>query len=74
MRKDTLERATDPTLNLRTYLRDAYLHPIFKGGDEYCTPPSDEEEGIPLVSTKRTSQRGSKVTSLASSDAGSPRK
>lgn len=65
--KDTLERATDPMLNLRTYLREAYLHPIFKGGEIFYPPPSDEEEGAPLVATKR-SQRSSKVTSLASSE------
>ncbi|XP_074312172.1 CSC1-like protein At4g02900 isoform X2 [Silene latifolia] len=69
MMKDTLERATDPTLNIRSYLSDAYLHPIFKGGEVYAQPPSDEEEGLPLVATKR-SQRSSKVTSLASSDIG----
>ncbi|XP_021760147.1 CSC1-like protein At4g02900 [Chenopodium quinoa] len=68
MMKDTLERATDPMLNIRTYLCDAYLHPIFKGGEVYVRPPSDEEEGAPLVATKR-SQRSSKVTSLASSEA-----
>ncbi|KAK9733554.1 hypothetical protein RND81_04G074900 [Saponaria officinalis] len=69
MMKDTLERATDPTLDLRSYLRDAYLHPIFKGGEVYAPPPSDEEEGFPLVATKR-SQRSSRVTSLAGSDVG----
>ncbi|CAO2839700.1 unnamed protein product [Amaranthus hypochondriacus] len=68
MMKDTLERATDPMLNLRTYLRDSYMHPIFKGGDVFFPPPSDEEEGAPLVPTKR-SQKSSKVTSLASSEA-----
>lgn len=68
MMKDTLERATDPMLNIRTYLRDAYVHPIFKGGEMYYPPPSDEEEGAPLVATKR-SQRSSKVNSLASSEA-----
>ncbi|XP_074274164.1 CSC1-like protein At4g02900 [Silene latifolia] len=67
MKKDTLERATDPTLNIRSYLCDAYLHPVFKGGQIYVRPPSDEEEGLPLVATKR-SQRSSKVTSLASSE------
>ncbi|KAL9235835.1 hypothetical protein vseg_010569 [Gypsophila vaccaria] len=69
MMKDTLERATDPTLNLRTYLQDAYLHPVFKGVALYAPPPCDEEEGLPLVATKR-SQRSSRVTSLASSDVG----
>lgn len=68
MMKDTLERATDPMLNIRTYLRDAYVHPIFKSGEMYYPPPSDEEEGAPLVATKR-SQRSSKVNSLASSEA-----
>lgn len=71
MAKDTLERAVEPMLNLRTYLQDAYLHPIFKGG-EIKLPKSidDDEDDAPLVATKRTSQKSSRVTSAASSDLG----
>ncbi|GAB2257973.1 hypothetical protein Droror1_Dr00014133 [Drosera rotundifolia] len=69
MRKDTLERATEPTLNLRAYLRDAYVHPVFKGGEmNPLYNIVDEEEDAPLVATKRVSQRNSRVTSLASPD------
>lgn len=69
MMKDTLERATEPNLNLRAYLSDAYVHPVFKGGELYAPPPLDEEEGFPLVATKR-SHRSSKAPSSASSEGG----
>ncbi|KAK3016233.1 hypothetical protein RJ639_006472 [Escallonia herrerae] len=59
MVKDTLERATEPNLNLKAYLQDAYIHPVFKG-DELDRPPAiDEEENNPLVATKRNSRKGS---------------
>lgn len=29
MEKDNMERASEPNLNLKTYLANAYLHPIF---------------------------------------------
>lgn len=61
MIKDTLERATEPNLNLRAYLQDAYLHPVFKSFDmERIVVSVDEEENNPLVSTKRSSRKGSK--------------
>ncbi|XP_057977585.1 CSC1-like protein At1g32090 [Malania oleifera] len=34
MAKDTMERTTEPDLNLKAYLADAYLHPIFKSFEE----------------------------------------
>lgn len=34
MAKDILERTTDPNLNLKAYLADAYLHPIFQSFEE----------------------------------------
>lgn len=67
MVKDTVERATEPTLNLMAYLKDAYIHPVFKGG-ENKPEAIDEEERSPLVPTKRTSQMGSKRESEASSE------
>ena len=74
MVRDTLERATEPNLNLKAYLQDAYIHPIFKGGDFERPAAVDEEENNPLVPTKRSSQRGSqrdsKYGSDVSSDAG----
>ncbi|KAK9095596.1 hypothetical protein Scep_027065 [Stephania cephalantha] len=34
MAKDTMERASEPNLNLKAYLADAYLHPIFRSFDD----------------------------------------
>ncbi|CAI9781155.1 unnamed protein product [Fraxinus pennsylvanica] len=70
MVKDTLERATEPNLNLRAYLQDAYIHPVFKGIEFERPPAIDEEENNPLVSTKRNSRKSSKTGSIASPDAG----
>lgn len=66
MVRDTLERATDPNLNLRAYLKDAYVHPVFNGGDLERPLAIDEEESNPLVPTKR---RNSHRSSDASSEA-----
>ncbi|GAB2240243.1 hypothetical protein Droror1_Dr00020761 [Drosera rotundifolia] len=65
---DTLERATKPNLNLRLYLRDAYVHPVFKGGEVNLLYNIDLEEDSLLILTKWVSQ-SSRVTSLAGSDA-----
>uniref|UniRef100_A0ACD5U317 Uncharacterized protein n=1 Tax=Avena sativa TaxID=4498 RepID=A0ACD5U317_AVESA len=53
MVKDTLERANDPTLNLREYLKDAYVHPVFQKNDMYELIAMDEEEKNPVVATRR---------------------
>jgi calcium permeable stress-gated cation channel len=61
MRKDILERAREPTFDLKAYLASAYLHPVFKGDeddDKYSVVDDDawmEEEVI--VPTKRHSRR-----------------
>ncbi|XP_062023313.1 CSC1-like protein At4g02900 [Rosa rugosa] len=68
MVKDTVERATEPTLNLLAYLRDAYVHPDFKGGEMYKPEAIDEEERNPLVPTKRTSQMASQTGSKHESE------
>ncbi|KAL5701687.1 hypothetical protein ACHQM5_026998 [Ranunculus cassubicifolius] len=57
MVKDTLERATEPNFNLRLYLQDAYVHPVFKDDEVDNSPEIDEEEYDILVPTKRTSRR-----------------
>lgn len=58
MKKDTLEKATEPNLNIKTYLQDAYVHPVFKGAIEFERPRViDEEENNPLVLTKRSFHR-----------------
>ncbi|KAI3449602.1 hypothetical protein Pfo_006267 [Paulownia fortunei] len=63
MIKDTLERATEPNLNLKAYLQDAYLHPVFRSIEIEKPAALDEEENNPLVSTKRNSRRSSKTAS-----------
>ncbi|KAK4492546.1 hypothetical protein RD792_003358 [Penstemon davidsonii] len=68
MVKDTLEKATEPNLNLKAYLQDAYVHPVFKGVEINRPSVIDDEENNPLVSTKRKSGKVSK----ASSRGGSP--
>ncbi|XP_031262131.1 CSC1-like protein At4g02900 [Pistacia vera] len=69
MVKDTLERAREPTLNIKDYLQDAYLHPVFKG-DKSERPQIDEEErNSPLVSTRRN-KSSSKPSSESSYSAG----
>ncbi|KAJ8620678.1 hypothetical protein MRB53_029207 [Persea americana] len=57
MVKDTLERATEPNLNIKLYLRDAYVHPCFKDDVLEQQVAIDEEESNPLVPTKRQSRR-----------------
>ncbi|XP_057466721.1 CSC1-like protein At4g02900 [Actinidia eriantha] len=71
MVKDTLERATEPNLNLKAYLQDAYIHPVFKGGKFEQAAAIDEEENYNLlVPTKRSSQKSSKYGSGHGSDIG----
>lgn len=57
MIKDTLEKATEPNLDLKAYLHDAYTHPVFKPVEAERPVFIDEEENNPLVTTKRTSRR-----------------
>ncbi|KAJ6319536.1 hypothetical protein OIU78_015038 [Salix suchowensis] len=70
MMKDTLERAREPNLNLKSFLQDAYRHPVFKGKDDSDSDEAPEEfEKEPgLVPTKRQSRRN---TPLPSKQAGS---
>ncbi|KAK6120094.1 hypothetical protein DH2020_046224 [Rehmannia glutinosa] len=63
MRKDTIERALEPKLNLRAYLQDAYVHPALKGMEIDRPKAVDDEENNPLVSTKRDSHRSSSSSS-----------
>lgn len=62
MIKDTLERAREPNLNLKGFLQNAYIHPVFK--DEKCEDDQYEEliedsddENCVVVPTKRQSRR-----------------
>ncbi|KAE8660796.1 CSC1-like protein [Hibiscus syriacus] len=60
MIKDTLERATEPNFNLKAYLKNAYMHPVFKGTDmEKPLESLFEEEGSPLVPTTRIANKQS---------------
>lgn len=69
MVKDTLERATEPNLDLKAYLQDAYLHPVFHDGEiEQVT--LNEEDNNALVPTKR-SHRSTPVGSKYGSEVGS---
>lgn len=70
MMKDTLERAREPNLNLKGYLQDAYIHPVFKGGD-------DDDDGdmigkleneVIIVPTKRQSRRNTPAPSRISGE------
>ncbi|KAL6564305.1 hypothetical protein OROMI_015755 [Orobanche minor] len=65
MVKDTLERATEPNLDLKAYLQDAYLHPVFKSFDigRPAATIDEFENNNSLVSTKRSSRRSSKAAS-----------
>lgn len=70
MVKDTLERANDPTLKLREYLKDAYVHPVFHRNDMYDLVSIDEEEKNPLVPTKRRSRMNTPAESKFNSSSG----
>ncbi|THU62612.1 hypothetical protein C4D60_Mb01t06940 [Musa balbisiana] len=70
MVKDTLERATEPHLNLRAYLQDAYVHPDFHSEDVEH-PMIIEEENNTLVPTIRTSRRSTPGESKYNSEVGS---
>lgn len=64
MLKDTLERATDPTLNLKAYLKDGYVHPVYKCANNLYQLMI--EENNPLVATKGSFHRESKAESEVS--------
>ncbi|XP_061352196.1 calcium permeable stress-gated cation channel 1-like [Gastrolobium bilobum] len=78
MMKDTLERVTEPNLNLKGYLQFAYVHPVFKDSmDDY---DDDEEEILSqtwetesvTVPTKRQSRRNTPLPSRISDASPSP--
>lgn len=62
--KDTLERTREPNFDLKKYLADAYVHPVFKDGDDDDTFTNDEKKYDDLlVATKRQSRRNTPVPS-----------
>ncbi|KAL1198988.1 Protein OSCA1 [Cardamine amara subsp. amara] len=70
MMKDTLERAREPNLNLKGYLQDAYIHPVFKGGDDDNDGDmlGKLENEVIIVPTKRQSRRNTPAPSRISGD------
>lgn len=74
--KDTLERAKEPNLNLKGYLQNAYIHPVFKASEDDEDEDDDvnnemwENESV-IVPTKRQSRRNTPVPSKVS-DASPP--
>uniref|UniRef100_A0A1J3JFR4 Protein OSCA1 n=1 Tax=Noccaea caerulescens TaxID=107243 RepID=A0A1J3JFR4_NOCCA len=68
--KDTLESAREPNLNLKGYLQDAYVHPVFRGGDDdddndMLGKLADE---VAIVPTKRQSRRNTPAQSRISGE------
>ena len=65
MRKDTLERAREPGFDLKTYLANAYIHPVFKrdDDDEKFSMADEVEADQVLVATKRQSRRNTPAPS-----------
>ncbi|CAH1423751.1 unnamed protein product [Lactuca virosa] len=75
MMKDTLERAREPNLNLKGYLQNAYVPPIFKEADSDSDSNSDSDDETNdqkwqkdnvLVPTKRQSRKNTPVPSKMS--------
>ncbi|PPR89081.1 hypothetical protein GOBAR_AA31597 [Gossypium barbadense] len=67
MVKDTLEKATEPQFNLKAYLKDAYMHPVFKSSDVEKSDFTFEEEKSPLVATTRVATKLSPDVNSSSS-------
>ncbi|KAF5481027.1 hypothetical protein F2P56_001721 [Juglans regia] len=65
MMKDTLERAREPNLNMKGFLQNAYMHPVFKEGDdsESDVASGDGNQEPELVPTKRQSRRNTPLPS-----------
>ncbi|XP_022140551.1 calcium permeable stress-gated cation channel 1-like isoform X1 [Momordica charantia] len=66
MMKDTLERTREPNLNLKGFLQDAYVHPVFKHDEdeiEIETASEDWQQEPALVPTKRQSRRNTPLPS-----------
>ncbi|KAL2253308.1 UNVERIFIED_CONTAM: Calcium permeable stress-gated cation channel 1 [Sesamum indicum] len=68
MMKDTLERAREPNLNLKSYLRYAYIHPVFKNDEdgEHDDDISEKLDETVLVPTKRQSRKNTPAPSMLS--------
>ncbi|XP_030968293.1 calcium permeable stress-gated cation channel 1 [Quercus lobata] len=75
MMKDTLERAKEPNLNLKGYLQNTYLHPVFKASedeeDDEINDDKWENESV-IVPTKRQSRRNTPAASKISGASSPP--
>ncbi|CAM8989036.1 unnamed protein product [Rhodiola kirilowii] len=74
MMKDTLERTREPHLNLKGYLQNAYIHPVFKSGDDNDSDNEEIQEldgGPQLVTTKRASRSNAPFSSDRSTSSSS---
>ncbi|OIW10704.1 hypothetical protein TanjilG_16076 [Lupinus angustifolius] len=58
MAKDLLEKNTEPDLNIKAYLADAYLHPIFQSFEK------EEQELVEVRVDKQQTQLGSSTLSM----------
>ncbi|XP_068303861.1 CSC1-like protein At3g21620 [Pyrus communis] len=65
MMKDTLEHTREPNLNVKGFLQNAYIHPVFKGEDdsENKAPAQEFEKEPAVVLTKRSSRRNTQMPS-----------
>ncbi|XP_047970317.1 calcium permeable stress-gated cation channel 1-like isoform X1 [Salvia hispanica] len=71
MMKDTLERAIEPNLDLKSYLQSAYIHPVFKNEDEEKDGEDDEKIQESLLVATTRSRRNTPAPSKCS-DGSSP--
>ncbi|TQE07777.1 hypothetical protein C1H46_006710 [Malus baccata] len=73
MMKDTLERTREPNLNMKGFLQNAYIHPVFKGEDdsENDAPAQEFEKEPAVVLTKRSSRRNTPMPSKYSGSSSS---
>lgn len=72
MMKDALERASEPNLNLKTFLQHAYLHPVLpdhEDDDDVCENWEDESV---LVPAKRSSRKNTPLPSGISATSSAP--
>lgn len=65
MVKDTLERTKEPNFNLKEFLQNAYIHPVFNGDEDTDSDVMSKEwEQEPVtVQTKRQSRRNTPMPS-----------
>ncbi|KAI3680499.1 hypothetical protein L6452_35270 [Arctium lappa] len=68
MNKDTLDRVREPNLNmnLKGYLENAYIHPVFKDDDFDDEDALHLDHGAPVVPTKRQSRQNTPTRSRTS--------